>query len=137
MRTHLEFRSNAFPSNNRKDGEVNPGLFGKRLADFLAGTLPAHGFAVSSVDAEDWGWTITLVNEAFPLWIGCSNYDEYDDGFLCVITPSKPYVRKWFRKISTTDTVENLASALEASLLATGKVSALRWWSGADDGRHA
>ena len=44
----------------------------------------------------------------YRLWIGCGNYEEYPDGFLCFIEPSKPFVRKWFRKIDTTDRLSAL-----------------------------
>jgi hypothetical protein len=44
MKTHLEFTSTEFPAYPGEDKEINPGIFGKRLAEFLAGNLPSHGF---------------------------------------------------------------------------------------------
>lgn len=132
MRTHVEFRSDYFPAYEGEEGQINPGRFEKRLAEFIASDLPRHGFKVSGVEAEDWGWMIQLENDAFPLWIGCGNYEEYPDGFLCFIEPSKPFIRKWFSKIDTTETVERVASALDAILSASGKVAHQRWWSEAD-----
>ena len=129
MRTHVEFLSTDFAPYEDEDEQINPGVFGKRLADFLAEGLSAHGFKVRCVGAEDWGWMVELENETFPLWIGCANYEEFENGFLCFIEPSKPYIRKWFKKIDTSSTVEPLASAIESLLLGSGKVSQLRWWS--------
>jgi hypothetical protein len=129
VRTHLEFASTEFPAYEGEDEEVNPGRFGKRLAEWLATTLPAHGFTVTGIDPEDWGWRVELANETFPLWIGCGNYEEFDNGFLCFIEPSKPFVRKWLSKIDTSSTVERLASALEAAVRQRGEISRLRWWS--------
>jgi hypothetical protein len=129
MRTHVEFLSNDFPSHENEDEQINPGRYGKRLADFLAERLPACGFKVRCVGAEDWGWMIELENEAFPLWVGCGNDEEVDNGFLCFIEPSTPIVRKWFSKIDTRSTVESLASAIEALLQSGGKVSKLCWRS--------
>jgi hypothetical protein len=129
MRTHVEFISSDFPSYPNEEEEINPGRFGKRLADFLAEGLPAYGFKVRCIGAEDWGWMVELENELFPLWVGCGNYEEVENGFLCFIEPSKPIARKWFSKIDTTSTVERLASAIEALLQSSGKVSQLRWWS--------
>ncbi len=119
MRTHLSFRSDDFPACEGEDAAVNPGRHGKRLADFLAAGLPAHGFAATSVGAEDWGWMVELENEAFPLWIGCGNDDDVDNGFLCFIEPSKPFVRKWFSRIPTEPVVE-------APCLGTGDAAAAK-----------
>ncbi|MGE5491700.1 MAG: hypothetical protein ACM31P_10500 [Actinomycetota bacterium] len=129
MRTHVEFISNEFPPYDDEAEQINPGRYGKRLADFLAEGLVAHSFKVKSVSAEDWGWMVEIENESFPLWIGCGNYEEFENGFLCFIEPSKPFVRKWFSKIETLPTVERLASALESILQGSSKVSQLRWWS--------
>ncbi|MGE5491698.1 MAG: hypothetical protein ACM31P_10490 [Actinomycetota bacterium] len=129
MRTHVEFLSNEFPPYENEAEQINPGRYGKRLADFLAESLITHGFKVKSVSAEDWGWMVEIENESFPLWIGCGNYEEFENGFLCFIEPSKPFVRKWFSKIETLPIVERLASALESILQGSGKVSQLRWWS--------
>ena len=129
MRTHLEFASTAFPAVPGEDHEINPGRFGKRLAEFLRDQLPRHGFTVKGLGAEDWGWMVDLDHDAFPLWIGCGNYEEFEHGFLCFIEPSKPVIRKWFSKIDTAPTVEKLATALETILRDSGKVSRLRWWT--------
>lgn len=129
MRTHVEFASPEFPAYAGEDEEVNPGRFGKRLAEWLAATLPAHGFKVMGIGAEDWGWRIDLENEAFPLWVGCGNYEEFENGFLCFIEPSKPFVGKWLSQVETVPTVERLASALEAALRQRGNLTRLRWWS--------
>ena len=129
MRTHAEFASLAFPASLGEEEGTNPSRFGKQLAGFLAQGLPSHGFTVTNVGAEDWGWMVALENEAFPLWVGCGNYEEFENGFLCFIEPSKPIVKKWFSKIDATPTVEKLASALEALLQGSGKVSKFRWWS--------
>jgi hypothetical protein len=129
MRTHLEFTSTAFPAYPGGDKEINPGIFGKRLAEFLAESLPHQGFKVLCIGAEDWGWMVEIENHEFPLWIGCANYDGTENEFQCFIEPSKPFVRKWFSKIETGPTVEELAAALEAVLLQSGKVSGLRWLS--------
>ena len=129
MRTHVEFCSSEFPAEPGEVEHINPGRFGKRLADYIAQHLPAHGFSVAAIAAEDWGWMVELTNEDFPLWIGCGNYEEFPNGFLCFIEPSKPFFRKFLRKVDTTTTVAKLASALGALLLDNGKVSNLRWWS--------
>ena len=129
MRAQMEFISADFPPYPGEDEQINPGRYGLRLAEFLSQQLPAHGFSIRTVGVEDWGVMVELVNPDYPLWIGCSNYEEQENGFLCFIEPSTPFVRKWWKKFANAPTVERLASAMETILLSSGKVSNLRWWS--------
>jgi len=92
MKTHLEFTSTAFPAYPGEDKDINPGIFEKRLAEFLAENRPSHGFKVLSIGAEDWGWMVEIENKEFPLWIGCASYEDGENGFQCFIEPSKPFV---------------------------------------------
>ncbi|HEX2476844.1 MAG TPA: hypothetical protein VHK01_18970, partial [Lacipirellulaceae bacterium] len=113
MQTHVEFRSDQFPPYDSEEYEVNPGRYGKRLAEFLQRGLSAKGFVVGDPIAEDWGWVIPIKNEAFRLWVGCGNYDEYpEDGFLCFIEPHTPTIRRFFRRINVADRVRELRDAM-------------------------
>jgi hypothetical protein len=129
VRTHVEFRSDAFPAQPGEEGKVNPGRWGKALALYLRHELLMRGFATGEPYAEDWGWAVPLQNDAFPLWVGCGNDEEHPDGFLVFIEPSKPYVRRWFRKVKTTMIVERVAGALDYSLRANPAVRDVAWWS--------
>ena len=67
MKTHLEFKSSEFPAYPGEDKQINPGIFGKRLAEFLAENCPPHrGFKVLCIGAEDWGWMVEIENQDFP-----------------------------------------------------------------------
>lgn len=135
MRTHLEFRSSSFPPYEGEEDQINPGRFGRRLAEFLQGQLAEQGIPTQPIYPEDWGWAIPVVNEEFGLWVGCGNYEEYPDGFLCFIEPSKPQIRRWlFKTIDTTPMVEHVAAALEKALVALPDVRDLRWWSNNEAG---
>jgi hypothetical protein len=126
MRTHVEFRSSGFPAQPGEDELVNPGIFGKSLASHLREQLAARGFVTGEPYAEDWGWAVPIENTEIPLWVGCGNYEEYADGFLCFIEPSKPFVRKLLRKIDTTAMVERIATALDSILCAHPDVRDIR-----------
>ncbi len=132
MGTNLEFRSAAFPPFPGEEEQINPGRYGRRLAEFLSAELSTRGFEVDGVRAEDWGWRIDLRHNAFALWIGCGNSDEQEDGFLCFIQPSQPFVRQWLKRIPTLDPVERLATALESIIRESGQASHLRWWTDAE-----
>lgn len=128
MKTHVEFRSDRFPPYPNEEDEINPGRWGKRHAEFIHSGLKERGFDVIEPGAEDWGWMVEIRNEAFPLWIGCGNIDDEDDGYLCFIEPSTPYVRKFlFKKISTDADVLRVQSALDSILSSEPSIKEIRW----------
>jgi hypothetical protein len=125
MRTHVEFRSDAFPAEPGEEERINPGRWGVALARYLRQALALQGLVAKEPYTEDWGYAIEMENPAFNLWIGCGNYDEYPDGFLCFIVPDKPF--------ATTERVDAIANALETALRKHPSVRDLRWWP---DSRH-
>lgn len=129
MRTHVEFQSTHFPPYPDEDKIINPNRYGKRLAEFLSEELKNADYKIKRVVSEDWGWIVELENKQFPLWIGCGNYEETENGFLCFIESSKPYIRRWFRRLHAEPTIERLVDAIETILKESGKVTNLRWWS--------
>ena len=129
MRTHVEFRSRKFPPCEGEEAEVNPGLWGKRLAEYLHAQLAEKGVSVGESYVEDWGWVVPVQHDAFPMSIGCGHYQEYPDRYLVFIEPSTPTIRKGlFRKIDTTAEVERIASVLHGILAADPEIRDLRWW---------
>jgi hypothetical protein len=129
MRSHLNFRSTAFPAQPGEDEQINPGRWGRALADFLRTELNARGFAGGEPYAEDWGWAVPIENPDYALWVGCGNLDGEENGFLCFIEPGKPTIRKLFRKIDVRKRVESVAVAMERALTGHSDVHDLRWWS--------
>lgn len=55
MLSHAEFSSTAFPAYPGEENEINPGRFGKRLAEFLKAKLEASGTSTKDLAMEDWG----------------------------------------------------------------------------------
>ncbi len=129
MLTCVEFRSDRFPAYDGEERQINPGLWGKRLAEFLRDGLHAEGFNTGEPMAEDWGWRIDLENDGFDLWIGCGRYQEYPDGFLCSIEPHVSHVRKLLRTIDTRKRVDSLKRSLDKILVEADGVRATRWWT--------
>jgi len=70
MKTHVTFRSNKFHPYDGEQEEIDPGVWGKRLAEYLKKNLPHHGVKVTGIGPEDWGWMVELENEQFPLCVG-------------------------------------------------------------------
>ena len=130
METYVEFRSDQFPPYESEQYEVNPGRYGKRLADFLQQGLFKRGFEAEKPSAEDWGWIVNIRNDHYRLWIGCGNYDEYpEDGFLCFIDPHKPTIRRFLRKIDVSERVRQLRDAVDDILNADPSIRGKRWWT--------
>jgi hypothetical protein len=51
MKTQVEFRSDNFPPCDGEEEQINPGLWGKRLAEYLQENLPHQGLKVTSIGA--------------------------------------------------------------------------------------
>ena len=135
MKTHVEFRSDSFPPYPSEEDDINPGIWGKRLAEFIYTGLKSRGFNVIDPASEDWGWMVEIRNDAFPIWVGCGNYEEYENGFLCFIEPSRPFVRKlliW--KVPTEEAILKVQIALDSILSDEPSIFDIRWSSRAEFG---
>lgn len=127
----LTFRSAKFPSVGTEEEGVNveAGIFGKRLADYLALHLPSKGFPVRCATAEDWGWMVEIEHdEPFALAVCCGHVsDGASDAFHCFLHPDKPKVRRWLKSYDTTAKTAALAQALEDILRADADIRELTW----------
>jgi hypothetical protein len=129
VQTHVEFRSDRFSAYDGEEKQINPGRWGRRLAEFLRDNLRKEGFQTEELIAEDWGWILPIADDQFRLWIGCGNYEEYSDGFLCFIEPHTRFVRKLLRKIDTQECVAPLQQAIDKILSDAAGVRDKRWWT--------
>jgi hypothetical protein len=67
------------------------------------------------------------------MWIGCGHYQEYPNGYLVFVQPSKPLIRKGlFKKIDTTTDVERVTKAIDEILNADPEIRDFKWW---DEGK--
>ena len=103
MKTQVEFRSSKFPAYEGESEEINPGIWGKRLAEYLTQKLGEKGIETEEFFAEDWGWYIPVRNEGFRLAVCCGHQDGDDDQFACFTDPRTPVVKKLLKKIDATD----------------------------------
>lgn len=67
------FKSNLFEIEPGEDEEINPGIYGRQLANWLKLRLEEAGYEAEPVIAEDWGRCIVVSREPFMLWVGCGN----------------------------------------------------------------
>ena len=127
MKTVVEFRSDKFPPFDGEEQQLNPGLWGRRLAEYLQARLHEQGCETDPIIAEDWGWMVPVRHEALPLWIGCGHQYGDEDQFLCFVEPAKPFIRRWFKKIDTQADVSRLVDALDSILQNDPDITDIGW----------
>jgi len=99
MKTQVEFRSSKFPPYDGEQEQINPGLWGKRLAEYFVRKLSEKGIKTEQIIAEDWGWYIPVQNEGFRLAVCCGHQDGDDDEFVCFTDPSTPVVKNSSKRL--------------------------------------
>jgi trehalose-6-phosphatase len=127
MKTQVEFRSSKFPPYEGEEEQVNPGLWGKRLAEYLVKKLAEKGIATEEIIAEDWGWYVPIRNEGFRLALCCGHQKGDEDEFLCFTHPSRPIVKKFFEKIDMTAELTRLTVALQQILAFDPEIREAVW----------
>jgi len=127
MKTQVEFRSKKFPAYEGEEEQINPGLWGRRLAEYLVQKLSERGITTEQIIGEDWGWYIPVKNEGFKLAICCGHQHGDDDQFLCFTDPSTPVVKKLFKKIDATPQLTRLVEALQQILAADPEIGDVVW----------
>ncbi|HRE84537.1 MAG TPA: hypothetical protein PLN52_26075, partial [Opitutaceae bacterium] len=90
MHTQVEFRSSKFPAYEGEEEEINPGLWGKRLTEYLAQKLAERGIKTEEFAVEDWGCYLPVKNEGFRLALCCGHQNGDDVQFLVFTDPSTP-----------------------------------------------
>ena len=127
MKTQVEFRSSKFPPYEGEEKQINPGLWGKRLAEYLAQKLAEKGIATEEMVAEDWGRYVPVRNEGFRLALCCGHQNGDDDEFVCFTDPSTPIVKKFFKKIDATAQLTRLTEALQQILASDPEIRDVVW----------
>ncbi len=126
MKTLAEFRSDKFPPCD-EDERINPGIWGKRLADYLVAHLATHGLIADMPIAEDWGWYIPVEVDSAALALCCGHQDGDDDEFLVFTDPAQPVTSKWFRTRDVAAQLARLLGALETILSTDPDIRGLSW----------
>lgn len=132
MKTEVKFRSDKFPPYEGEEEQINPGLWGKRLAEYLVENLNGMGIETEKIIAEDWGWYIPIKNDGFRLAICCGHHADSDDAFLCFTDPATPVFRKLFRKIDATEQLGRVVATLDQILSSDPDIRDVEW-SGGDE----
>ncbi len=137
MKTQYTFESNKFQSTLAEQDEshedfINPGIYGRELANYLMTELQVHKYRVCFHCPEDWGYWIEIEHDrGYTLGFGCSNIDHVDPNInlnlhRVFVTPDKSVIRPmkhWFRKVNVHKDVEKLVATIGAILSCDEQIS--------------
>ena len=127
MNTQVEFRSSKFPPYDGEEREINPGVWGRRLAEYLAARLSAKGIETKEIVIEDWGCYLPIVNDGFRLALCCGHQEGEDDRFLVFTEPSTPTVKRLFSTIDATPQLSRVLVVLRGVLESDPGIHEVVW----------
>ena len=73
-----------------EEEQINRGLWGMRLAEYLVQKLSERGIKAEGIIAEDWGYYLPVANEGFKLAPCCGHQYGDNEVFLCFTDPATP-----------------------------------------------
>ncbi len=128
------FHSARFEIEPGEDNEINPGIYGKQLAEWLKVRLEDCGYKVEPIIHEDWGRCLMCSRQPFSLWVGCANMTDLSASpealppkeqitWNCFATAEVPFWKKLFRKVETEPAVARLHADLGAILTAEASIT--------------
>lgn len=73
----IYFKSSKFKVIPYGGRDINPGILGKSLSEWITSQLKGSKYEVSEVIEEDFGYCLIVKKKPYWLWIGCSGFSEY------------------------------------------------------------
>jgi len=120
------FESTAFPPVAGEDEETNPGIFGRRLSEWLAGQLRGAGYEVKRLVAEDFGRLIEVAQPGCRLYVAVSSTDETATEWQVFAFSEFGFLAKFRGAPTGSEAVPKLMAALKVILTASSQIQALR-----------
>ena len=125
------FKPTAGELDEKHDDYINPGVFAKEAASFIAAGLVEHGHRVKDNFCEDWGRWVEVENpDGYFLAVGVANFEleglrnDKSTGHRAFVEPNKsPITKFFFKKIDTEARVKKLVADLKAILEAEPSIS--------------
>jgi len=102
------FTSSFFQVEPGEDEQVNPGIYGKALAHWVADQLRARGVTVTDVFPEDWGWCVMVNGYPFSLWVGCGNEDGSKTRWHLFPASERGVFQRLFKTVDTGPAINEL-----------------------------
>ncbi|BGE84145.1 MULTISPECIES: hypothetical protein [Methylosinus] len=127
MKTFVEFRSLKFPPYDREEHEMNPGLWGNRLAEYISQKLKERDIIIIDIIIEDWGCYLPIQNDNFRLALCCGHQYGDDDQFVIFTDPKTTKIRKFLQVIDTTQQLTKLTNAVKEILENDPDIHDIKW----------
>ena len=111
-------RSEKFQPLCNEDKEiVNPGMYGKALAEYLRHALENDGYEIEFVCPEDFGWWIEIFGMPFILGVMvCRSQERGEENLFACAASREPGQKAWswrhLRRISTSPLVDQLLESI-------------------------
>ena len=127
------FKSSLFEIELGEDKGINPGIYGKQLAEWLAGKLNAVGYEVEVIN-EDWGRCIMCTRDPVWAWVGCGNmhlsFPEIPEAvpkkedviWHCFVVCEVPFWKRLFKRIDSQPHRKKLAEQVSAILASESRI---------------
>jgi hypothetical protein len=128
------FKSSLFEIEPGEDKAINPGIYGKQLAEWLAGKLSAFGYDVEVIN-EDWGRCIMCTRDPVWLWVGCANmnldFPEESESlpkkeemvWHCFVVSEIPFWKRLFRRIDPEPLRKTLTEQVSSILSSESQIN--------------
>ena len=117
MTRYIHFYSERFKPDPGEDEEVNPGIYGKKLATWITDELPESGIKTNRTYPEDWGWEIDVSTDKINRYIGVRNVDDTDNEWVVFIEIRSKIIMKLLGKSQDEEKeIEEILTSLEPIL---------------------
>jgi hypothetical protein len=73
----IMFHSTGFPVHPHEDEDLNPGILGRSLADWIKECLVGTRFEITEDINEDFGYCLIVHRKPYCLWVGCSGASDH------------------------------------------------------------
>ena len=127
MKTRVRFRSSKFPAYEGEEIDVNPGLWGRRLTEYLVANLTARGIIFGAPAREDWGYYLPVKCDGVTIALCCGLQSGADDEFLCFTDPPSPTLKRLFRKVDITPQLTRVLDSLRVQLESDSDILGIVW----------
>lgn len=123
----VSFRSSAFAVEAGEDGETNPGIYGRSLANWIVRQLEGRGVRVEGTIAEDFGRCVVVKRKPFLLWIGCASVDGRHDRWRLFIALERGLIGRLLGGQGAERALEHLRGHFRAMVWEVPGISDIEW----------
>jgi len=112
----IHAHSSRFAIEPGEDGETNPGIYGRALAQWLATQLPTFGWRVKGCIAEDFGRLVEVEDPKFRLFVACASGHDGADSWQAFTFAEGGGILGAFAKSEKQRLADRLLSDVECAL---------------------